>query len=58
MRVCKQCQCQMEEGYRFRVNTYGVIKVEQRETKADEIKVAICPTCGELSMYLDKGEKK
>ncbi len=58
MRVCKQCQSQMEEGFKLRVNTYGVIRVERSVPKADGMKVAICPTCGEISMYLDKDVKK
>jgi len=58
MRICKQCQCQMDEGYRLKVNTYGVIRIECGIPKVDEIKVAICPTCGEISMYYDKGIKK
>lgn len=58
MRICKQCQCQMEEEYKLKVNTYGIIRVERGIPKADEIKVAVCPTCGEISIYLDKGAKK
>jgi hypothetical protein len=48
----------MDDGYKLKANTYGVIKVERGIPKVDEIKVAICPTCGEMSMYLDKGAKK
>ncbi|MDK2808587.1 MAG: hypothetical protein PWP24_1323 [Clostridiales bacterium] len=52
MRICKQCQCQMEEGYMLKANTYGSIKIERGTPKTDGIKIAICPTCGEISMYL------
>lgn len=58
MRICKQCKCQMDEGYKLKANTYGVIRVERGIPKADEIKVAICPTCGDVSMYLDKDAEK
>lgn len=58
MRICIQCQCQMEEGYKLKVNTYGAIRVERGMPKADEIKVAVCSICGEISIYLYKGAKK
>lgn len=58
MRICKQCQCQMEGGYKLKVNTYGIIRVERGTPKADEIKVAVCPACGEISIYHEKGAKK
>jgi len=52
MRTCKQCQLQMEEGYRIEVNTYGVPKIKKATAKPDEIKVAICPNCSEISLYI------
>lgn len=58
MRICKQCQCQMEEGYKLKANNYGAIKVERGMPKANEIKVAVCSTCGEISIYLDKSAKE
>ena len=39
-------------------NTYGVIKVERRTPKPDGIKVAICPNCGEVSLYLANMNQK
>lgn len=53
MRICKQCQTDMNEGYVLKSNTYGAVKIE-RGTSKDGIKVAVCPTCGEISLYLDK----
>ncbi len=54
MPICKQCQCRMDEGYMLKADTYGAVRIERREPKAGGIKVAICPDCGEISMYLDK----
>ena len=54
MRVCKQCQTTMEEGYILKVNTYGTPKIERGINKPDGIKVAICPACGEISLYIMK----
>ena len=56
MRICRQCQTQMEEGYRIRVSTYGIPKLEQGTTKTGEVQVAVCPGCGEISLYLRKEE--
>ena len=53
MRTCKQCQIPMNEGYSLKVNTYGNIKIEKKQAKSDHIKVAICPNCGEISLYAD-----
>lgn len=50
--MCKQCQEIMEEGFRLKVNTYGIPKIERGVGKSDKIKVAVCPKCGEVSLYL------
>lgn len=52
MRICKQCQCQMNEGYMLEANTYGTIKIIHGTPKKGGIKAAICPSCGEISIYL------
>lgn len=54
MRICKQCQAPMEEGYRIRVSTYGIMKLEQGTVKRDEVSVALCPSCGEVSFFIRK----
>ena len=35
-------------------NAYGAVKIEFGTSKADGIKIAICPSCGEISIYLHK----
>ena len=54
MHICKQCQAEMEEGYRIRVSTYGIPKLEQGATKHGEIAAALCPHCGEVSFFVRK----
>lgn len=53
MRNCKQCQCLMDEGYVLKVNTYGNVKMERGHAKPDSIKAAVCPACGEISLYIE-----
>ena len=65
MRECKRCNSQMEEGYVLKVTTYGVPYIERGSigfpsnigTKGREIKVAMCPNCGEISLYHEKASK-
>lgn len=58
MRVCRQCQGEMIEGFSLRVKgvAYGIKIAKGTGIFADRIeeepKVAICPKCGELSMYI------
>lgn len=62
MRICKQCDAQMEEGYIIKVTTYGTPHIERGTigqlsklgTKGGEIQAALCPKCGEISMYHPK----
>lgn len=57
MRKCNYCQIQMEEGYMLKSNTYGTLKIVRGVPKTDGINIAICPTCGEISMYLHNPHK-
>jgi len=57
MRLCKLCQVPMNEEYHIKVNTYGTPKIERGASKPDGIKVAICPTCGEVYLYIDTAIK-
>jgi RNase P subunit RPR2 len=65
MRECKQCNTQMEEGYVIKVTTYGTPFIERGKigfpsnlgTKGGEIKAAMCPNCGEISLYNEKESK-
>lgn len=58
MKTCKQCQLQMEEGYVIKVDTYGIPKIERGIGKPDSIKVAVCPKCGDISLYIEKLTKQ
>ena len=57
MRICKQCQCSMDEGYVLKVNTYGTVKIEKGQAKPGIISVAVCPDCGEISLYIVNSEE-
>ena len=65
MRICKQCNTQMEEGYIIKVTSYGTPHIERGTigfpsklgTKGGEIQAALCPECGEISIYHLKKEK-
>ncbi len=62
MRICKQCGTQMEENYIIKVTTYGTPHIQRGTigslsklgTKGGEIQAALCPECGEISMYHPK----
>lgn len=62
MRICPQCKNQMVEGYNIKVvgGAYG-IKVTKGDKlfseRLDEPKLAICPECGEISMYMENLNK-
>mgnify|MGYP007111632324 CR=1 FL=1 len=55
----------MEEGYIIKVTSYGTPHIEKGSvgfpskmgTKGGEIQAALCPECGEISMYHPKESK-
>ena len=58
MRICKQCQCNMIEGFDIKVEGAGYgIKISQGDSifakRLEKPKVAICPKCGEISLYIE-----
>ena len=58
MRVCRQCQCEMLEGFDVKVERagYGIKIAKGTDIFASRIekpKVAICPKCGEISLYVE-----
>lgn len=53
MRICRQCQCTMDEGYVLKADTYGTVKIERGMAKLGNISAAICPDCGEISIYIE-----
>ncbi|MCO1600215.1 nucleic acid-binding protein [Desulfosporosinus nitroreducens] len=58
MRICRQCQCEMLEGFDIKVEgaAYGIKIAKGTGIFANRIekpKVAICPKCGEISLYVE-----
>lgn len=62
MRICKQCNNEMITGFDIKVEggVYG-IKVAKDDSlfakRLDKPKVAICPKCGEISLYIENPEQ-
>lgn len=62
MRICKQCDSEMFNDFDIKVDGSGYgIKVTKNNAifseKIEKPKVAICPKCGELSIYIEKLDK-
>ncbi|HSR03432.1 MAG TPA: nucleic acid-binding protein [Proteiniclasticum sp.] len=61
MRICPQCRKEMVEGFDIKVEggAYGIKITRGTGVFAGRIekpKVAICPECGEVSMYIENLE--
>lgn len=61
MRICSQCQAEMIEGFDIKVDgaAYG-IKITKKGMfggKIEKPKVAICPKCGNVNMYIENIER-
>lgn len=58
MRICKHCECEMIDGFDIMVEggAYG-IKISKGDgifaKRLSKPKVAICPKCGEVSLYIE-----
>lgn len=62
MRKCIRCKSEMIEDYYLKVKggNYGITIATSKKIFADrigELKVAICPKCGEVSTYIDNIDK-
>ena len=59
MRICKQCNSEMIEGFNVKMDGagYGIKIVKTDEViipiSIGKIKACICPKCGEVSLYID-----
>ena len=58
MRVCKQCQCEMVKGFDIKIEggAYGIVISNNTglfSKRLGKPKVAICPKCGEISLYIE-----
>ena len=62
MRTCKQCDSEMVNGFDIKDDgaSYGIKITKNSAIFAERIekpKVAICPKCGEVSLYIEKLDK-
>ena len=63
MRKCLRCGSEMKEGCAIKVERAGygiVLSTDKYKLFGDRIgkpKVAICPECGEVSIYIEDVEK-
>ena len=62
MRICRQCECEMVEGFDIKVEGAGYgIKIASGTgifaNRIEKPKVAICPKCGEISLYIENIDK-
>jgi hypothetical protein len=61
MRVCHQCKCEMIEGFDVAVEARYGIKITKGKGIFSEWmekpKAAICPKCGEVSLYIENIEE-
>lgn len=55
MRKCIRCGAEMEEDHKI-TSGYGIVIRGERGRTAKP-KVAVCPHCGELSLYIDSPDK-
>ena len=54
MRKCVRCGAEMEEGFTFTGSGGNVIRRKGLGGKAVYPKAAVCPKCGEVSVYADE----
>ena len=63
MRKCVRCGTNMIEGCGIKVKgaAYGIVLTDDENKwwrgRIGEPKVAVCPNCGEVSIYLEKTSK-
>ena len=61
MRKCLRCGAQMEEGYVI-TSGYGIVirPTGERKRGAKPVKpaVAVCPACGEVSIYVENNSQE
>ncbi|WP_195268988.1 nucleic acid-binding protein [Eubacterium sp. 1001713B170207_170306_E7] len=60
MRICPHCQYEMSESFDIKIGSSGDgLKVTKEGIFGETIgkpKVAVCPKCGEVSIYLDESD--
>ncbi len=53
MRKCIRCGTEMQEGFSFTGGGGNVLRKKGMTLKAVYTKAALCPKCGEISLYID-----
>ena len=56
MRRCNHCGAEMEENYII-TSGYGIVIRREKSTAAVKPKAAVCPQCGEVTLYVEEPEK-
>ena len=59
MRICKNCGSEMIEGYKVKINTstlFADMSIVKKGFKRQPT-VAVCPDCGEISLYIENVHK-
>ena len=56
MRKCIRCGAQMEENCKI-TSGYGIVIRSEKSHVAVKPKVAVCPLCGEVSIYVEEPDK-
>lgn len=56
MRTCIRCGAEMEENFIIS-SGYGVVIRRSRSRAAVTPRAAVCPRCGEVSVYVEEPEK-
>ena len=62
MRICHRCKIEMSEGFDVKVEggAYGIKITDGTgifSKRLEKPKVAICPKCGEVSLYIENVNK-
>lgn len=65
MRKCVRCGSEMKEGYGLKIESIFAGLAPIRLSKnvgtlsdgLEKVKVAVCPECGELSIYIENSDK-
>ena len=55
MRKCICCGVEMDENYKI-TSGYGIVIRSKKGLSAVKPKVAVCPQCGEVSIYVEEPE--
>ena len=53
MRKCVRCGAEMQEGFSFTGGGGNVLRKKGLSLKAVYPKAALCPKCGEVSVYVE-----